>query len=298
MFCMAGLTFGLTGLALALLGDSWVALDVFSQFAMQFMFIIAASVAGLLMPKFKAVIACVALALLVVGYGLQPIIVAPPESPRAGETVLRVASFNTWMENSPADAVKGELLRIAADVVVLVEVDVNKQAMFDQLRAAYPYQYVCTFDVYCNLAILSKYPLRDTSYQQAWDGPPMIRATLGGPVDGLTVFGIHTTRFPYSRAHLNQIRALAAEVDKVKGPVIVMGDMNATPFSRVTQTLAADAGLTRLTNLPSWPSFVGLPQVAIDHIFVSPGIRPLQRQLRGNAAGSDHYPISMVLAVP
>ena len=59
-----------------------------------------------------------------------------------------------------------------------------------------------------------------------------------------------------------------------------MGDFNATPFSRILGVLQDSANLTRLTNLPSWPSQLGLPQIAIDHIFVSPGITADRRPSR------------------
>ena len=62
--------------------------------------------------------------------------------------------------------------------------------------------------------------------------------------------------------------------------------------------LQDSANLIRLTNLPSWPSLVGLPQIAIDHIFVSPGIRLLEAEQIGEAAGSDHYPVTVRIAVP
>jgi len=56
--------------------------------------------------------------------------------------------------------------------------------------------------------------------------------------------------------------------------------------------------MSRLTVLPSWPALIQMPQMAIDHIFVSPDIRATQSEKIGNAAGSDHYPISIRLAVP
>jgi endonuclease/exonuclease/phosphatase family metal-dependent hydrolase len=58
------------------------------------------------------------------------------------------------------------------------------------------------------------------------------------------------------------------------------------------------ANLTRLTYLPSWPSRLGLPQIAIDHIFVSAGLEPLEAAVIGEPAGSDHYPVSARIAVP
>jgi endonuclease/exonuclease/phosphatase (EEP) superfamily protein YafD len=78
----------------------------------------------------------------------------------------------------------------------------------------------------------------------------------------------------------------------------VMGDFNATPFSRMLTSLQEATGMSRLTELPTWPAWFGLPQVAIDHIFVSEGIRPVTGEEIGNPSGSDHFPIAMTLAIP
>ena len=126
----------------------------------------------------------------------------------------------------------------------------------------------------------------------------MIRAKLGPEVGGLTVLGVHTIRFPYSRAQYRQVTALVRLIEVIPGRKLVMGDFNATPFSRIIQTVAGNANLHRLSWLPSWPANLGLPQVAIDHIFVSPGIRQTQSQQIGEPSGSDHYPITLKLAVP
>jgi endonuclease/exonuclease/phosphatase family metal-dependent hydrolase len=55
--------------------------------------------------------------------------------------------------------------------------------------------------------------------------------------------------------------------------------------------------MNRLTRLPTWPSTIEVPQLAIDHVFASQGIRVLAPQQIGKAAGSDHYPIVMTLGV-
>jgi len=94
------------------------------------------------------------------------------------------------------------------------------------------------------------------------------------------------------------VSEIARLIERTGGPRLVMGDFNATPFSRTLQVLQDSANLTRLTNLPSWPSQVGLPQVAIDHIFVSPGIRQIEAERIGEPAGSDHYPVTVRIAVP
>ncbi len=296
------LALGLAGLALARLGQLWEGFDLFSQFALQFMALIVAALAGIASPWRKAVIAATTFAAIILAYGAWPhaatawtgAAAAPPSGARA----LTVAHFNMWLPNRHVDQLKAEILRLDADVMVLVELSGPATQMLGEVKGAYPYQYICHESSVCHLAVISKIPLVETSWKAGWAGPPLVRVALGGAFTGVTVFGIHTTRFPHSRAQLKQARGLAQLLRKEQGPWIVMGDFNATPFSRVTQTVAEQGGLRRLTSLPSWPSRVGLPQVAIDHIFVSPQITVLRAETIGRPSGSDHYPISMVLAVP
>jgi endonuclease/exonuclease/phosphatase (EEP) superfamily protein YafD len=299
--CLALVVLGLAGLGLAWAGRMHVALDVFSQFSLHFMMVAVAGSVGLLLPRWKASSAVATMAALVLAYGAWPHAQSFARVSEAGkvfgEQPIKVASFNAWLPNSQADAVMAEILRLDPDVMVLVEVGPQTEQALAELRSEYPHQYLCTSEPMCHLAIISKFPLHAQSFRVGWRGPPMIRATLGGRADGLTVVGVHTTRFPHSRAQLKQAMALADEMSRISGPLIVMGDMNATPFSRVTRVLSERAALTRLTDLPSWPSTWGLPQIAIDHIFVSTGIRALSGQIMGRPSGSDHYPIAMALGL-
>jgi endonuclease/exonuclease/phosphatase (EEP) superfamily protein YafD len=97
--------------------------------------------------------------------------------------------------------------------------------------------------------------------------------------------------------HRSQIEALTALVNEESGPTVVLGDFNATPFSLILKRFERGTGLRRLTALASWPSHVQLPQVAIDHIFVSPDIEASAVRL-GAAGGSDHYPVIADLIIP
>jgi endonuclease/exonuclease/phosphatase (EEP) superfamily protein YafD len=299
--CMAAIAGGMFGLVLARLGHLWPGFDVFSQFSLHFAMLVAASTLGLLLPRWKLQSAFSIFAAFVLAYGAWPhpqsLARASDKLLRAGEEMIKVASFNVWLPNSQPEAVKAEIQRLDPDVMVLVEVGRQTEKVLIELKNSYPYQYLCTQEPMCHLAIISKFPLRDASFKVGWRGPPMIRATLGGQANGLTVVGVHTTRFPHSRAQLAQADALAQELSGATGALVVMGDVNATPYSRVTQTLEALGNLTRLTNLPTWPSGWGLPQISIDHIFVGPGIRALSDQVVGRSSGSDHYPIAMALGI-
>jgi endonuclease/exonuclease/phosphatase (EEP) superfamily protein YafD len=141
-------------------------------------------------------------------------------------------------------------------------------------------------------------PIAETTSRGRWRGPPYLLAKLGPQAGGLNVIAVHTLRFPHSRAQFRQAAELAKVVEALPGPKLVMGDFNATPFSRVLSVIETGASLRRVTFLPTWPATAGLPQIAIDHILLSPGVRLLEAARIGEAAGSDHYPVTGRIAVP
>lgn len=300
--CMLGLTLGLLGLIAGRLGNLWVAFDVFSQFTLQFGFASLAFFIALFSPRAKTFMALLMLVLFGLAYGMWPHYLNRSEqvatAPLATEKALKVLSFNTHESNKNIAAALAEIQRIDADLVTLLEFSPDKTQVLESLKSLYPYQYNCFENPHCNLAVISKTPISDFEAQLIWEGPPYVRVSLGADYNNLAVYAVHTTRFPHSRAQLKQITALAARMEKETVAILAMGDFNATPHSRVTKTMVERLGLVRHTNLPTWPAALGIPQLAIDHIFTSPTIRALSEQRIGNAAGSDHFPITMTLAIP
>jgi endonuclease/exonuclease/phosphatase (EEP) superfamily protein YafD len=148
------------------------------------------------------------------------------------------------------------------------------------------------------MALLSKFAFVSSESRTRWRGPPQIMARFGAELSGLTVVGVHTLRPPHFRSQFTQMRALARQLVHLGGTQIVMGDFNATPFSRMARTFSHRSGLSRVTWLPTWPSYVGLPQIAIDHIFVSPDLKLVGPARIGNSAGSDHYPVIADIVLP
>lgn len=300
--CAVGVALGVAGLLAGRLAQLWVTFDVFTNFSPQFMFVVVAFGIGLFVPRAKVLAASVMLIVMLLLQSMWPHYASSSVSElskvAAGERELRVASFNTKISNANVEDVKSEIARINADVIVLVEFGTKLHVIYDLLKTQYPYNAQCRNASKCTFGMLSKFPLDNISDQMVSPGPPFMRASLGSQFGNLTIFAVHTTRFPQSRAQFNQIKDLVGELETVVGPHIVMGDFNATPYSRIAETLSSQANLARLTNLPTWPAQFGLPQVAIDHIFVSSGIRQLESQSIGNAAGSDHFPIQLKVAVP
>ncbi len=293
------LILGLFGLFLGRLGALWIRFDVFSQFSMQFLFLVAAAIIGLVMPRFMSLCAGVLFVMFIALYGLWPLLLTGgAEDPlAAGEKRLSVAQFNIHGVDADARAVVAAIRGLNPDVMTLVEIDGRNRPIFDALKAQWPYQTSCWSNASCDTAIISKYPLTESRGQGEWAGPSYVMANLGADFGNLTIVGVHTTRFPHARAQFAQVQELAKFLGQNRGKLLVMGDFNATPFSRVTQVLKKTLGLTLQTAMPSWPADRLLPQIAIDHIFTSVGVRAISGERAGLSGGSDHLPISMILAV-
>lgn len=297
-----GLLFGIAGLIAGRLGHLYPHFDVFAQFGAQFVMGTLAFAFGMLFTRYKTIIGIATTFGFMAIYGAWPHLVSTPLSNgpfilQAGEKQLRIAHFNTWAENNDYTGITNEILRLNADVVSLVEMDAKKKkAIIPALKAMYPHSFDCSGREYCELVIVSKYPILQAEGNGHWVGAPYAQASLGGEMSGVTFMGVHTTRFPHSRAQLKQVRELVRKLETVSGDLIVMGDFNATPFSRVNSTFSEGANLARLTELPTWPASVQIPQLAIDHAFASANFRVIGNQQIGNSAGSDHYPIVLTLA--
>jgi endonuclease/exonuclease/phosphatase (EEP) superfamily protein YafD len=297
-----GLLLGLGGLIAGRLGQLYPHFDVFAQFSVQFMAAVAGFAIAIFFTRFKTFIGIALTLALLVLYGAWPHVVSSPLltgpfAMQSDEKLLRVAHFNTLAVNLKYAAIAAEVLRIDADVVSLIEMNFEKKvAVLPALKAVYPYSYDCAGTEYCELVIVSKYPIVSADGNGHWVGAPYARVVLGGAMTGVTFVGVHTTRFPQSRAQLKQVHELVRKLENVTGDLIVMGDFNATPYSRITTTLEQGANVKRLTDLPTWPTHMQLPQLAIDHAFASKNFRVIGNQQIGEAAGSDHYPIVLTLA--
>jgi endonuclease/exonuclease/phosphatase (EEP) superfamily protein YafD len=297
---MVGVFFGIAGLVLARLGHLWVGFDVFSQFSAQFIFLTLSMALGLAMPRYKGLVGAVLFVVAIVGYALWPQMdVANKEAEvPANYKRLKLAHFNPFIFNTNYDAMKASVLAMNPDVMTFVEVGADKRKLLEALKVAYPHQVDCFDVVNCDAAIISKYPLSNTVAKGSWVGAPFISASLGPDFNNVTVFGFHTTRFPHSRAQFTQVREVVKYLESVATPLILLGDFNATPFSRISDVITQGLDLKRLSNLPTWPATYGFPQLAIDHVFVSKAIQPLNAEDIGDNAGSDHFPITITVAVP
>ena len=226
----------------------------------------------------------------------KPAVAAP-----AGPTI-KVLSANVFYRNRSATQLLEIIRRESPDVVLLVEYTPPFAAQVDELRAAYPYRLEgAGVDPY-GFALFSRYELESAKAFDLGD-TSAVDARLLTPQGAVTLLGVHL-RSPMtpSRAALRnrQLDELATRVARIKGPLVVVGDFNVTPYSPYFADWLARTGLTDTrrgrTLSPSWPAMLPIVAVPIDHCAVSRDIVIVAH--RGLPAfGSDHYPILAELAL-
>jgi endonuclease/exonuclease/phosphatase (EEP) superfamily protein YafD len=244
------------------------------------------------------------------GARLIPPLGRPDEGAR-----LRVMTINQNSSNRKVDQLIAAIRAHDADIVAIQELSRSVAgAARQQLSSVYPHQVLIPGDGgHYGLGILSRYPLRETTYKPEFVGQRMIV-----DIDGtaITVINVHLSAPQAPTRRLRQFRPvkvvldydtslraqefphLLQEIDSVDGPLIVMGDFNTTDREPIYAELASRLrdsyhetawgfGFTfpddqRLARLK-----VPFPLVRIDYIWSRAGIAPAAARVVCNS-GSDH----------
>jgi len=290
------------GLAAPIFAGKWIALDLLSNFRAHFFGILAAGLLAFVATHHWLRVLVIGAVLTPIVIGLLPKVNGTTEAaiePGEGETPFKLASFNMHHSNFDVPAIEAFLTESDADIMILVEVGNDKKEMLDRLASVFPYREDCMDQPYCNVVILSKISFIEGGHKNNWEGPPLVWIKFGRDLGNLTVVGTHLSRIPFVNRQWKQIRELARETLVLGDPLIVAGDFNATKWSYMLDAFQEFSGMWRLTEQPTWPTwFFGLPQLGIDHIFISNGIRPLTLPEVGAAHGSDHLPVMSQFSIP
>jgi endonuclease/exonuclease/phosphatase (EEP) superfamily protein YafD len=124
-------------------------------------------------------------------------------------------------------------------------------------------------------------------------------------IDGvpLTVLGTHPLRpgnKEYNRMRDVQLDATPAFLKQIETPILVLGDLNTTPWSFRFKRLLRDTGLLDSSKgrgiQPTWPTFWSFLRIPIDHCLHSPQLSILRKEI-GPHVGSDHFPVIVDFAL-
>ncbi len=211
----------------------------------------------------------------------------------------RVLLLNVHTESTSYAEVRALIDELHPDIIGLVEVS---QRWLDELApslTSYAGRIEAPRRDNFGLALYAHTPVTGT-VEELGGGMPSIVATTAG----LQIILTHPLP-PISGDALElqyaQLAAIAARARALPEPVVVMGDLNATPWSRAFRRLLAASGLcdTRagFGVQASFPAASTVLRIPIDHALVSCSIGVADRRIERDV-GSDHLPVAIDLVVP
>jgi len=195
----------------------------------------------------------------------------------------KIYQKNILASNRQTATLAQDILESGADFVTLQEVSSIHKDLLSQLAATYPHQHVCAFSGWSGIAVLSRFPFTPNSQNcSKWRGFAAAQVvTLDGPV---WVVGLHLF-WPYPKEQAQQVDRIAPMLADLKGPIILGGDFNMQPGTRV-QGVIKNATRTNALR-PAFTTFhVGQPRVpvSIDQVLAQCGTVERRPKL-----GSDHH---------
>jgi endonuclease/exonuclease/phosphatase (EEP) superfamily protein YafD len=213
---------------------------------------------------------------------------------------VRIFFANVRALNTEHQALLEEIKAANPDVIVLVEFSWlwHMAYLHSPVFAAYPYGGGMENQRMGTVNVFSKVPLK--SDRQDWAGGRGLQ-TFEIPVgsETLHIIGLHAPRPMHIRNddYDGFWGRTTPMIQKEKGPLVVVGDFNATQFSEVYERLTAD----RLRSAhqdrgrgyaTTWPNGqYWLPSlIRIDQALLSPEIECLDIK-EGEGRGSDHKPL-------
>ncbi|WP_413281227.1 endonuclease/exonuclease/phosphatase family protein [Floridanema evergladense] len=229
-----------------------------------------------------------------------------PQSAIAAETTvgqLKVFQSNVLYNNKKYSKVISLVREEKPDIAVFVEVSEVWAKELAALKDLLPYSVISQDSYNFGTALFSKFPLEKVSLEQFQGPRKTIVATIKYRGKEVIVMGTHPN-YPLQKIgfiHRNsQLQAMADYLVKVNNSVIVMGDFNITMWSPFYKRFIEE---TKLKNgrfgfgvQPTWPNFLPLLSIPIDHCFVSENIQVI-RSRTGRDVGSDHLPMITDLAI-
>jgi endonuclease/exonuclease/phosphatase (EEP) superfamily protein YafD len=217
---------------------------------------------------------------------------------------IRAMVINVDTYHGNPDAVIAAICKENPDLVVLEEIDLTWKRKVEEALDRLPFRIAEPQSDNFGIMALSRIPWRTAEIVfLGQSGVPSVSAifdTANGP---FTLIATHPEPPAGSRrtAFRNeQLERVAEYVNGVNMPVLLLGDLNCTPWCPAFNRLTAATGLRDGSKgrgiHATWPSFAGRWGLPLDHALYGPGIQMLDVRV-GESVGSDHLPLIVDFAV-
>ncbi|MCX6886531.1 MAG: endonuclease/exonuclease/phosphatase family protein [Verrucomicrobia bacterium] len=278
-------------------GLSWF-LDLFSHFRIQYLLGLLITATLLLFNRRRKAPA------VFIGFALVNLCTVAPfylgnETPQLpGSHPRRALLMNVNTEKGSPTKVAGAIRDLHPEFVVLEEVsDRWISDLADALRE-YPHSVSMPREDNFGIAVYSRHPFASSEIAQLGsEDLPSAVLEVNLPEGQFTLLATHPlppSGRENSLSRNEQLEAVAERVRQAKSPVLLLGDLNATPWCQPFKNLLNQSGLRngqRGAGLrPTWPTYLPLFLIPIDHCLHTDGII-LTGKTTGPNVGSDHLPL-------
>ena len=301
----AGTLLGVASLiatVVSFLGGWWWPLALLSNFRPQF--IAGLAVAAILLALAgRRSLAWVSLAALAVNMILVvPLYLGSPAPVAAGSPVLRILIFNVSEDNERIDEVLESFHTSGADLIFIFEGSPRWEEAINGAELSYDLSPGLRTAFGFGNAILVREGM-EVELDGVRVGPNTPRAreldmVFGGvPIRILAVHPPSPTSGQKARDRNEQLAGVADWADSQELPVIVVGDLNASPWSPAFQPLAKSELINSVHGFglqATWPAVLGPFGVPIDHLLHSSELTTVTRET-GPSLGSEHRSVSVTV---
>jgi endonuclease/exonuclease/phosphatase (EEP) superfamily protein YafD len=216
---------------------------------------------------------------------------------------MRVLALNLHGRSTDPAAFRRLIEAERPDIVLLTELPRDLGPLTADLPALPVHRLIDQRGSGFDLALFSRWPFAFWQLDRGdGGGLPVLAADIcpaAGSNDGacLRIVGVHAARPLEAQAQpqdeqLDRAAHLAAQAPA--GGVVLLGDLNLTPWSPRFRELLDDAGLRdasmQLPFEPTWRAPLPFLGLAIDHVLTSPGLA-VTCSRTGADVGSDHLPV-------
>ena len=216
----------------------------------------------------------------------------------------RAVLVNVSYDNDDYAQLVDYIRLINPDLLLLLEVNDVWMSKLKGIQDTFPYLKGHVHKKY-GIVLMSQIPIKQSSilFFGEEDIPTVVATIVTQDKTLFTLLGTHP-RSPVSAVHAHsrneQLSKIATLVSQRTNPVVLLGDLNVTPWSPVFWDFLAHSGLhdsqKGIGYQPTWPTMFPFAWIPIDHCLISSEVYVSNRQVGPNI-GSDHYPLVVDLSI-
>ncbi|MDF1850920.1 MAG: endonuclease/exonuclease/phosphatase family protein [Verrucomicrobiales bacterium] len=282
-------------------GISWF-FDLFSHFRVQY-FLAALALGAVLFARKSLLFGTTAMIVAVANLLLLlPLFWGGTGASSSSPTGTAMLYNVNTQTGSPA-AVAELIEEIDPDLLVLEEVDSRWIEEISETTRRYPHQILEPRADNFGIGLWSKFPVTDSEVVFLGSAEvPTILATVATNQGEIQVVGTHP--LPPIGSRNSKMRdeqlALLPETLSDTVPVLLLGDLNTTPWGHSFRALLRESGLRNSMNgfgvQTTWPTGNWFLRIPLDHVLHSPEIQIDDRRV-GSDGGSDHLPVIIQFSI-